>query len=174
MHKECIVPAGNSGERLDVFLVDCFKDFSRTKLQRLIENGLVLVNGEKARKNARLFGGDKVDVIDIESQATPRQAPTPQQIPLEILHEDDYLLAINKPAGMVVHPGHGNTENTMVNALLYYGSALSKGSALERPGIVHRLDKDTSGIILVAKTDVIHAQLCRMFMERTIEKIYIL
>jgi 23S rRNA pseudouridine1911/1915/1917 synthase len=96
-----------------------------------------------------------------------------QNIPLEIIYEDDYLLAINKPAGMVVHPGNGNRGMTMVNALLYHIHSLSHGSAIERPGIVHRLDKDTSGVILVAKTDTVHSALARMFFEHTIEKYYV-
>jgi 23S rRNA pseudouridine1911/1915/1917 synthase len=173
MYKEFIVPSGNGGERLDVFLAKCLGDISRSRLQILIENGLALLNGESVKKNARLRAGDRVSVLQTEIGENPSAHPEAQEIPLEIVFEDDYMLAVNKPAGMVVHPGHGNRDTTMVNALLYHSESRSGGSAFDRPGIVHRLDKDTSGLILVAKTDAMHAQLSRMFLERTIEKTYI-
>ena len=173
MQKEFIVPSGNTGERLDVFLSGRLPEFSRSQLQRLIENGFVLLNGEKAKKNARLCGEDLVAVEEGELPRSEHPLPAPQDIPLEILYEDDYLLAVNKPAGMVVHPGNGNRDGTMVNALMYRAGTLSGGSEKDRPGIVHRLDKDTSGLLLVAKTDAMHSSLSRMFADRTIEKTYI-
>jgi 23S rRNA pseudouridine1911/1915/1917 synthase len=173
MHKEFIAPPGNTGERLDVFLSARLTDFSRSKLQLFIENGLVLVNGEKVKKNARLHAGERISVNEGEARDSMRTALLPQNIPLEILYEDEFLLAVNKPAGMVVHPGNGNRDGTMVNALMYRAGTLSRGSEHNRPGIVHRLDKDTSGIILVAKTDAMHVELARMFAERAIEKTYI-
>jgi 23S rRNA pseudouridine1911/1915/1917 synthase len=173
MQKEFIVPSGNKGERLDVFLSGRLPEYSRSQLQRLIENGFVLLNGEKAKKNVRLCGEDLVAVEEAQLPRSEHPLPVAQDIPLDILYEDDYLLAVNKPAGMVVHPGNGNRDRTMVNALMYRAGTLSGGSEKDRPGIVHRLDKDTSGLLLVAKTDAMHSSLARMFADRTIEKTYI-
>ena len=173
MRKEFIVPPGNTGERLDVFVSGRLEEISRSKLQQLIENGFVLLNGEKAKKNARLRGEDLVSIEESELRDTTHSAPVAQDIPLDILYEDEYLLAVNKPAGMVVHPGNGNRDRTMVNALMFRAGTLSHGSENNRPGIVHRLDKDTSGLILVAKTDTMHSALARMFADRAIEKTYV-
>jgi 23S rRNA pseudouridine1911/1915/1917 synthase len=173
MQTEFIVPSGNVGERLDVFLSAHLSDFSRSKLQLFIENGLVRLNGEPAKKNIRLHADDRITVDQGEAREAAHPPLVAQDIPLDILYEDEFLLAVNKPAGMVVHPGNGNHDGTMVNALMFRAGALSRGSESDRPGIVHRLDKDTSGVILVAKNDVMHARLARMFADRTIEKNYV-
>ncbi len=173
MHEEFIVPPGNTGVRLDVFLSARLREFSRSKLQHFIENGLVRLNGGSAKKNARLRAGDRIAVDEGEAHDAAHPTLMPQDIPLDILFEDEYIIAVNKPAGMVVHPGNGNRDRTMVNALMFHAGSLSHGSENDRPGIVHRLDKDTSGVILVAKTDAIHVELARMFADRTIEKTYV-
>ena len=173
MQKEFIAPPGNIGERLDVFLARSLTDVSRARMQQFIANGLVLLNGEKAKKNARLCAGDRISVNEAVAPEEQHPLPKAQDIPLEILFEDDFLIAINKPAGMVVHPGHGNRDSTLVNALMHHTGKLSSGSEKDRPGIVHRLDKDTSGVILVAKTDAAHVGLSDMFAGRTIEKTYV-
>ncbi len=173
MRKEFVVPPGNAGQRLDVFLSSALEGFSRSKIQHFIENSIVLRNGETAGKNSRLQAEDVVSVDEEEAQEILHPQVKPENIPLEILYEDEEIIAINKSAGMVVHPGNGNYEHTLVNALLHYASSLSHGFENDRPGIVHRLDKETSGVILIAKTDAIHSRLAGMFADRTIEKTYI-
>jgi 23S rRNA pseudouridine1911/1915/1917 synthase len=162
----------DAGERLDVFVARQVPSLSRAKIQKCIEAGLVFLNGSPAKKKTLLVKEDIVsfDKARLSAQAGPRLEP--QKIPLEILYEDDYLLAVNKPAGMVVHPGNGNREGTLVHALLYHVTSLSSGAGPDRPGIVHRLDKDTSGVVLVAKTDETHRQLARLFSAREIKKEY--
>ena len=160
------------GSRLDQFLALHLSDISRTHLQRSIEAGAVLVNNAVAAKNLRLKLGD---VVAFDGAALKRSVHPPveaQDIPLDVVYEDEYLLAVNKPAGLVVHPGSGNRDGTLVNALLFHADRLSDGSGDERPGIVHRLDKDTSGLVLVAKSNHAHELLSATFAERRIEKIY--
>jgi 23S rRNA pseudouridine1911/1915/1917 synthase len=171
--KKIVVPVGGDGERLDSFLTTYLPHFSRSKIQRLIEESGVLHNSRNAKKNTRCMTGDTIEINESATNALLRPALEAQNIPFEILYEDEHLMAINKPAGMVVHPGNGNRSRTLVNALLYYGGGLSHGFENDRPGIVHRLDKDTSGAVLVAKTDAVHNDLARMFAERNIEKYYI-
>ncbi len=139
-------------------------------MQELIDGGLILVNGKPAKSAQKLRGGELITV-----RAEPRPAPraAAEAIPLDVLYEDEDVIAINKAAGMTVHAGAGNVSGTLVNALLGRGQALSQGGDPLRPGIVHRLDKETSGVILVAKNDAAHAKLGEAFRQRAIKKTYI-
>ncbi len=159
------------GERLDRFLTSALPEASRTEVQRLIKAGLVAVDDEKAQKPAlRLMAGDIVTVQLPEIQPQPLAA---EPIPLSILYEDDELVAIDKPAGMVVHPAHGHTTGTLVNAALSHWPQVANLLGEERPGIIHRLDKDTSGVIILAKTRPALLDLQAQFKARTVSKQYI-
>ncbi len=160
----------DAGTRLDRFVVEHCAEFSRARVQELIDGGHVLVNGKPAKSSQKLRGGELIFV-----RAHPRAAPRAEaeSIPLDVLYEDDDLIVINKAAGMTVHAGAGNVSGTLVNALLGRGQALSRGGDPLRPGIVHRLDKETSGVILVAKNDAAHAKLGEAFRKRVIQKTYI-
>ena len=162
----------DAGERLDVVVARHVLSLSRAKIQKCIEAGLVLLNGRPAKKKSLIAKGDIVSFDKSYLSVPTGSTLEPQKIPLDILYEDEYLLAVNKPAGMVVHPGNGNREGTLVHALLYHVTSLSSGSGPDRPGIVHRLDKDTSGVVLVAKTDETHRRLARLFSTREIKKEY--
>lgn len=168
--RELLVPSSDIGARLDRYVAAQCPELSRTRIQELIESGLVLIDGRSGKAAQRLRGGERVTV-----QAPPRPAmrAEPEAIPLGVLYEDEDVIAINKPAGMTVHAGAGNTRGTLVNALLGRGQKLSQGGDALRPGIVHRLDKDTSGVILVAKNDFAHAKLGEAFRERAVKKTYI-
>lgn len=165
-----IVSPSDAGSRLDRMVASKCSGLSRTRVQELLAAALILVNGRRAKGSYRLRGGER---ITVEAPERPPLRGQPETIPLEVLYEDEDLLAINKPAGMVVHAGAGQTRGTLVNALLGRGQALSHRGDLLRPGIIHRLDKDTSGIILVAKNDVAHAKLGEAFRQRAIQKTYI-
>jgi len=161
------VPAGRAGERLDRYLPEALPGLSRVRVRRLIEEGRVLLSGAPARPAARLRGGEAVTV------EVPPAVPldlAAEDVPLRVLHEDPWLLVVEKPAGMVVHPAPGHTVGTLVNALLSRAGTLSGIGGVARPGIVHRLDRDTSGILVVAKTDAAHhglsAQLSSHGMDR--------
>ena len=173
---DLIVPAAGRGLRLDRWLAAQCPQLSRARLQQLIGAGLVQVNGAAAKASLKLRGGEHVVV---EAQPRPPLRAEAESIPLEVLYEDDDLLVVNKPAGMSVHAGAGNSRGTLVNALLGRGQALSRGSATAegdeqlRPGIVHRLDKDTSGLIVIAKNDFAHAKLAESFRTRAVKKIYL-
>jgi 23S rRNA pseudouridine1911/1915/1917 synthase len=160
----------DGGTRLDRFVAAHRPGLSRSRVQELIDGGLILVNGRPAKSAQKLRGGELITV-----RAQPRPAPRAEaeSIPLDVLYEDDDVIAINKAAGMTVHAGAGNVSGTLVNALLGRGQALSKGGDPLRPGIVHRLDKETSGVILVAKNDAAHAKLGEAFRQRAIKKTYI-
>jgi 23S rRNA pseudouridine1911/1915/1917 synthase len=160
----------DSGARFDRVVVSQCPELSRTRVQELIEEGLALLNGKAAKGSHKVHVGD---VIEVVAQERPALRAEPENIPLEILYEDDDVLAVNKPAGMSVHAGAGSSHGTLVNALLGRGQSLSQGGDQLRPGIVHRLDKETSGIVLVAKNDFAHAKLSEAFRARTIGKIYI-
>ena len=170
------VPAEARGQRLDRFLTQQLEGVSRVRVQLLMQQGGVLVDGEQAKASLKLRGGERITV-----RGDPHPAPlkaTPEAIPLEIVYEDADLAVVNKPAGMMVHAGAGRSEDarnrgTLVNALLYRFKDLSSAGGELRPGIVHRLDKDTSGLIVVAKNDRAHAALSRMFASRRIRKTYI-
>ena len=157
-------------ERLDRFLTRQLPAHSRAYLQQLIEQGQITVDGQATKSGYRLRLGDHVTV----SLPLPRPLGVlPEEIRLEVLYEDGHLLVVNKPAGMVVHPGPGNASGTLVNALLAYCLQLSGIGGVERPGIVHRLDKDTSGAIVVAKDDITHRGLARQFADRQVKKLYL-
>jgi 23S rRNA pseudouridine1911/1915/1917 synthase len=159
------------GQRLDRVIVAHCPQLSRTRIQELIEAGKVLIDGRAARKGSQhLHGGEQI-IVTVEERPAPQAVP--ESIPLDILYEDDDLLAVNKPAGMTVHAGAGNPSGTLVNALLGRGQSLSQSAGALRPGIVHRLDKETSGVILVAKNDFSHAKLSDAFRHRTVKKTYI-
>jgi 23S rRNA pseudouridine1911/1915/1917 synthase len=160
----------DAGTRLDRFVAAHCPELSRSRVQELIDGGLLLVNGKTAKSSQKIRGGELITV-----QAQPRPAPhaEAEAIPLDVLYEDDDVMAINKAAGMTVHAGAGNVSGTLVNALLGRGQALSQGGDPLRPGIVHRLDKETSGVILVAKNDAAHAKLGEAFRQRAIKKTYI-
>ncbi len=157
-----------STERLDRFLADQLS-LSRTQAARLVAQGGVQVNGARGRASRALLHGDLVAVEFPEQE--PRRTLRPHPVPLKVAYEDDTLLVIDKPAGMVVHPAPGHWDDTLVNALLARGTALA-GENRERPGIVHRLDRDTSGLLIVAKTDVAHRRLGRALAARRIERQY--
>jgi len=164
------VSSEETGTRLDRVVAAHFPDFSRTRVQELIEEGLVLLNGKAAKDSHKVRSGDVIEVVPQQRPALRAEA---ESIPLDILYEDDDVIAVNKPAGMTVHAGAGNSRGTLVNALLGRGQSLSQSGDPLRPGIVHRLDKETSGIVLVAKNDYAHAKLSEAFRQRAIRKIYI-
>ncbi len=164
------VEEGKKKERIDIFLTNKLENATRTKVQKLIKAGFVLVNGKVVKPNYII---DPSDIIDLKIPITPRpEKAEPEDIPLEIVYEDEYLLVVNKAAGMVVHPALGNFTGTLVNALLHHTNSLSDINDSARPGIVHRLDKDTSGLLLVAKDEWAHAQLAKQFAERKTEREY--
>lgn len=167
---EFLVAEEDAGERLDRFLVHRFSEISRTRIQQLIEEGRVHISDISPRASHRVAAGETV-VVEI-----PPAVPVgvvPEEIPLEVLYEDDDLAIVNKPAGMIVHPGAGDSSGTLAGALLHrFGQLSSVGGPL-RPGIVHRLDKGTSGVLVVARNDAIHHALAREFRARRVEKTYI-
>ncbi len=163
------VEAEESEFRLDRFLKGRFMDLSRTYFQWLIAEGFVSLNGSIVKKSAKLAPGDE---IEVQFAPTDELDLIAEDIPLDILYEDDHMIAINKPCGLVVHPGPGNWQGTFVNALLYHCNTLDLTDNV-RPGIVHRLDKETSGVLVAAKTSQMHAALASLFSERKIEKRYL-
>lgn len=167
---ELRVPRERARLRLDRFLALELPEFSRSRLQALIEQGLVRLNGTSPRAR-EIVRAD--DIITVEIPPPTKIEAQPEAIPLAVLFEDADLLVINKPAGMVVHPGAGNQEHTLVNALLAHCTELSGIGGKERPGIVHRLDKETSGCLVVAKNDAAHRDLARQFAARTVKKTYL-
>ncbi len=170
---EFVITEGEKPKRLDVFLANRERDLSRSAVQRLIEKGRVHLNGEPARPSQKIKPGDRI-TFDVP-KAEPL-ALNGEPIPLDILHEDDALLVLNKPAGLVVHPAPGHWTGTLVNALLYHfqtsGGSASTIGGKERPGLVHRLDKETSGIMVIAKTDQAHRALAAQFKQHTITRMY--
>jgi 23S rRNA pseudouridine1911/1915/1917 synthase len=171
-----LVPPEASGQRLDHFLATQLEGVSRSRVQLLLEQGDVLVNGAQPKASLKLRGGEQI-VITGEPHPAPLKA-TAEDIPLDVVYEDADLAVVNKPAGMMVHAGSGQNEDarsrgTLVNALLHRFRALSSTGGDLRPGIVHRLDKNTSGLIIVAKNDAAHAALGKLFSGRQIRKTYI-
>jgi 23S rRNA pseudouridine1911/1915/1917 synthase len=164
------VGSPSAGTRLDVFLVAACSDLSRSRIQKLIAEGAVRVGGAPVRRSHVVRVGEEVSVEVPEPRETELEA---EDIPLSILYEDDELLAIDKPPGLVVHPAPGHPSGTLVNALLHHVRDLAGIGGELRPGIVHRLDRDTSGVLLVAKTDRAHQLLSRQMRRRTLRKEYL-
>lgn len=162
--------AENNGERLDAFISERVNRLSRSSVQRLIKEGLVLVEGRVFPKSRILKRGEQVTVNMPQPETA---AIAPENLPLDIIYEDENLVVVNKARGMVVHPGPGHNKGTLVNALLYHCGDLSGVGGVVRPGIVHRLDRDTSGVMLVAKNDAAHQELSRQFKERLVKKVYL-
>ncbi len=159
------------GARLDVYLVGRTEiNLSRSHLKKLIEAGAVKVNGRIVSAHYAVKSGDK---INVEWMDLAPEDNRPEDIPLDIVYEDEDILAVNKPVGMVVHPANGNRFHTLVNALLFHTQNLSEAGGSERPGIVHRLDKDTSGVLIVAKNNAAHRHLACQFRDHTIGRIYL-
>lgn len=165
------VESGMPAVRLDVFLQSRMPEFSRSRLQDRIRSGQVRVNDSPARPSLVLKPGDRIEIDDLEA-VVPSEVVA-EDIPLSLLYEDEHLLVLNKPAGFVVHPGAGNVAGTVVNALLHHCAGLSSIGGVERPGIVHRLDKETSGCLVVAKNDITHRSLSAQFANREVDKVYI-
>jgi 23S rRNA pseudouridine1911/1915/1917 synthase len=167
---ELVAKCRLDGARLDQYLAGLFPDLSRSMVQRVIEAAGVTVNGKTAKASYRVRHGDQIRVTPPEPT---HPTPMPEDIPLDILYEDDYLAVVNKPANMVVHPAKGHWSGTLVNALRFHFAKLSDLNGDYRPGIVHRLDRDTSGVIIIAKQDVAHRDLSMQFEMRKIFKEYI-
>jgi 23S rRNA pseudouridine1911/1915/1917 synthase len=160
----------DAGRRVDAWLAARVPGLSRARLQALIEDGLVLVDGAATRASVRVRAGQSA-VVQVPPAAPA--GPRPEDIPLTVVHEDAHLLVIDKPAGLVVHPGAGRSDGTLVNALLGRVKDLSGVGGVRRPGIVHRLDRGTSGLLVVAKDDATHRALVEQFASRTVEKEYL-
>jgi 23S rRNA pseudouridine1911/1915/1917 synthase len=167
---QLVIEAADARERIDRYVAAHLPELSRTRVQELIEAGLVRVDGRSTKGSHRLRAGERIAVT---AEPRPPLRAEAETIPLEILYEDDDLLVVNKPAGMTVHAGAGQSRGTLVNALLGRGQALSAGGGFLRPGIVHRLDKETSGAIIVAKNDAAHARLGEAFRCREVSKTYL-
>jgi 23S rRNA pseudouridine1911/1915/1917 synthase len=162
--------AADTGKRLDTFLHERLPAFSRSRLQTWIKEDRVLVNGV-ANKASYLLRG--TEIISVEPASLPPLKAQPEDLPLDIVYEDRDVIVVNKPAGMVVHAGAGNHSGTLVNALLHHFGQLSSISGELRPGIVHRIDRETSGLLVIARTDTAHQSLARQFHDRTVDKTYL-
>lgn len=157
--------------RIDSWLTSKLKDYSRSHLQKIIEQGFVSVNGKKVKSNYKLKLGQQVQITMPEIQ---EQSIEPEDIPLKIIYEDEHLLVVDKPKGMVVHPATGNYSGTLVNAILNYcGDTLSDINGEIRPGIIHRLDKDTTGVLVVAKTNEAHSNISKKLKEHKVKRVYV-
>ena len=167
--RELVVPAEFAGTRLDWYLALQFPAYSRVLLRKAINAAGVKVDGRRVKAAHKLHAGEHITIVLPESA---REGPRPENIPLEILYEDAAIAVIDKRPGMVVHPGKGHWEGTLTAALQFHFDQLSSAGGPTRPGIVHRLDRDTSGVIVVAKTDQVHFALSRQFENRTVEKEY--
>ena len=167
---EVLIDHDYEGERVDKYLSVIFPDSSRAALQKAVEAGNALINGKPVAKNYRLRAGDRLSFSPL---AVRPLDVTPENIPLDIAYEDNDLLVVNKPKGMVVHPAPGNYDGTLVNALLYHcPDSLSGINGVLRPGIVHRIDKDTSGLLIVAKNDFAHRALASQIAEHSFKREY--
>ena len=168
--REFVVPGEAAGERLDVFIARQMPDWSRSQILRLIREGRVMLDATAARKGGQTVEAGVRIVVDPHREET---RATPEDLPLSIVYEDDDLLVVDKAAGMVVHVGAGIKSGTLVNALLHHVASLSGAGGELRPGIVHRLDKMTSGLVIVAKHDAAHRRLCEQFKSREVHKTYV-
>ena len=165
-----LVDREREGKRLDQFLAESYTEFSRSYIKKLIENGFVYINGEEVRKPSRkVKEGERITLLIPEPEELKVE---PENIPIDIIYQDDDVAVVVKPCGLVVHPSPGYTRGTLVNALLYHIKDLSSIGGVERPGIVHRLDKETAGVMVVAKNDFAHRELVKQFQERKTEKFY--
>ena len=170
MAKSIRVEAEEQGKRLDVYLAGALADlFSRSQIKKMIDSGAIKVRGGTVSAHYKVKVGEEVEVEISENSDDGSRA---ENIPLDLLYEDEDLILVNKPPGMVVHPAHGNPHHTLVNALLFHTKSLSEKGGAVRPGIVHRLDKDTSGIMVIAKNDRAHTLLAKQFKNQTIERFY--
>lgn len=170
LHTEVIVPSDAHGLRIDVVLAQLFPDYSRAQLTNWLKDGHILLEKRHVKPKDKVVSGETIYVnVDLASANQRPEHDSPEDIPLDIVFEDEHLLIINKPAGLVVHPGAGNPCHTLVNALLHYYPDLAH---LPRAGIIHRLDKDTTGLLLIAKTLVAYTQLIRMMQAREIHRHY--
>lgn len=167
---ELTVPDGGAGERIDAFIAKAQPSLSRSAAARLAEEGGVRIGGRTVRKNYKVASGE---VVVIQLPDPEPDSALPEAIPLDVVYEDEDIIVINKPAGMVVHPAAGNRDGTLVNALLHHcGGSLSGIGGVLRPGIVHRIDKDTSGLLVAAKNDAAHASLSAQLKERGVSRVY--
>ncbi len=164
------VPTGTVGTRLDKHINEQHPEISRTQAQRLIEEGLVTVNGATGRPSYKVTGGDQISIIIPPPQPSALSA---ENIPLKIVYEDKDVIVVDKPAGLTVHPAPGHPEHTLANAILSHIPEIADTGERERPGIVHRLDKDTSGLIIIAKNNQAHQNLTEQFKNRTVKKTYL-
>lgn len=164
-----IVSKEKVGSRLDIFLQEKYSDKTRSHIKHWIENGYVLVNGKKVKAGYNLKLNDQIEVLEVQEKKLSAEA---QDIPIEIIYEDNDLAVVNKPQGMVVHPAVKNYDHTLVNALMFNLDSLSSINGIIRPGIVHRLDKDTSGLIIIAKNDFAHVELSKQISNKTCKRIY--
>lgn len=169
-NRQLVVPRGQAPERLDRFLAAALPELSRSQLKRLIEDGQVLVDGQPGKAAGKLRGGE---TLQLSIPAPTPVTVTAQDIPLQVLFEDRHLVVIDKPAGLVVHPAPGHSGGTLVNALLHHCRDLAGIGGELRPGIVHRLDKDTSGVMVATKDDATHLALARQFKDHTIQRRYV-
>lgn len=164
------VDPDSAGLRLDLYLAGLLPQHSRSQLQRIIKDGGAVIGGKPAKPNSVLKAGS---VVDVEIPDAAPATPVAQDLDLPVLFQDDDVIVVDKPAGMVVHPAAGHAEGTLVNALLFHADNLSGVGGELRPGIVHRLDRGTSGLIVVAKNDAAHRELARQFQDREVEKEYV-
>ncbi|MEK7777670.1 MAG: RluA family pseudouridine synthase [Chloroflexota bacterium] len=170
MTSPAILVCSTPGERLDSYLAQLLGDLSRSHIQRLIREGHVLVNGQTARPSTRLALGDQVQ---LHLPDAPSQELVPEAMPLSIVYQDDQVVVVDKPAGLTVHPGPGHSQGTLVNALLAHYPDLKEVGDPMRPGLVHRLDADTSGLMVVARTPLAYESLSRQMRNRTVTKVYL-
>ena len=169
--KNVIVNENDKGKRLDIYIAENFNELSRTMIKKLIESNNILVNGKSEKVSYKVQANDNISIDVPEAKETKLKA---QEIPLDIIYEDSDIIVVNKPKGMVVHPANGNPDGTLVNAILSICKNSLSGIGGElRPGIVHRLDKDTSGLIIVAKNDKAHINMSEQIKERNVKKTYI-
>lgn len=168
-HYKFIASAGQEPLRVDKFLMNFIENVTRNKIQQAIKAGGVLVNNKSVKANYKVKPKDEVRVV--LAHPPHENLLIAQDIPLDIIYEDDTVIVVNKPAGMVVHPGHGNYEGTLVNGLIHHIENLP-ANVNDRPGLVHRIDKDTSGLLVVAKTEFALAHLSKQFFDRTTERLY--
>lgn len=169
VYREFVVPQSAQGQRIDLFLSQCCDGFSRTQIRQAVQQGRAQVDGKQVRPSIKLRAFQQ---IRFQTPPAKPDETIPENIALDVLYEDDGLVVVNKPAGMVVHPARGNWTGTLTSALAYRFQSLSDVGGPTRPGIVHRLDRDTSGAIVVAKTNAVHMHLAEQFHDRLVEKEY--